>query len=136
MVKYPVKAEKGEVKAAGIGLPISTKRSIMVCKKINKLELEKAKNFLEDMISGKREIERKHFTKTCKEILKILESGEKNAKYSGMEYPLIKTICAEKGAKRLRMKRRRSFGSSIKNTNIKLILKEGKKKTKKEGAKK
>ena len=57
----------------------------------------------------------------------MLESAEKNAEYKGLENTVIRTICAEKGSKRLRMKRRRSFGSRLKNTNIKILLKEGKK---------
>jgi len=131
MTKYPVKTEKNEVKAAGIGLPISTKKSIIVCRKINRMKLEDAKRFLQNMIDGKEKIDRKPLTKTCKEILKILESAEKNAEYRGLENPVIKTICAEKGARRLRMRRKRSFGSLLKNTNIKIVLKEIKKEAKK-----
>ncbi|UCG95567.1 MAG: hypothetical protein JSV92_00775 [archaeon] len=125
MVKYPVKAGKEEVKAAGIGLPISSKKSVVVCRRINRMKLEKSKRFLQSMIEGKNDINGKRFTKTCKEILKILESAEKNAQYGGLENPVIKTISVEKGARRLRMRRRRSFGSALKNTNIKVILKEG-----------
>lgn len=122
MIKYPVKVNKDEVRAAGIGLPISSKKSIIICKKINKMDMEKSKRFLQNMIEGKESINGKHFTKTCARILEVLESAEKNAEFRGMENPAIKTICAEKGSKRLRAKRRRSFGSSIKNTNIKIVL--------------
>lgn len=128
MIKYPVKVEKEEVKASGIGLSISTKNSIIICRKINKMKLENAKRFLQDLIEEKRNINGKYLTKTCKEILSILESAEKNALYKGIENPVIRTVCAEKGAKRLRMKRRRSFGSKLKNTNIKIVLKEDKEK--------
>ena len=123
MIKYPVKIGKNEVKAAGIRLPISTKNSVIVCRKINKMKTEKAKKFLQEMIEGKRSINRKYYTKTCKEILKVLESAEKNAKNMGIEKTVIKTISVEKGERRLRMKRRRSFGSELKNTNIKIVLK-------------
>ena len=108
MIKYPVKIGKNEVKAAGIRLPISTKNSVIVCRKINKMKTEKAKKFLQEMIEGKRSINRKHYTKTCEEILKVLESAEKNAKNMGIEKTVIKTISVEKGERRLRMKRRRS----------------------------
>lgn len=127
MVKYPVEAGKDEVRAAGAGLSISTKSSILVCRKINRMETKKAKRFLQDMIDEKRSMNGKYFTKTCREILTVLESAEKNAEYKGLENTVIRTICAEKGSKRLRMKRRRSFGSRLKNTNIKILLKEGKK---------
>jgi len=132
MIKYPVKTEKNEVKTAGIGLPISTKNSVIICKRINKMELAKSKIFLERLIEKKDKINGKHYTKTCRGILGILESAEKNAEFRGLNNPVIKTICAEKGAKRLRMKRRRSFGSSLKNTNIKIVLKEGVKRPGKE----
>ena len=127
MANYPVKVGEKEVAASGSDLPISTKNSTLVCKKINKMKLEKAKKLLQDMINEKRSLAGKHYTKTATEILKILENGEKNAKYRGIENPVIKTISAERGAKRLRRKRRRSFGSELKNTHIKLVLKEGKK---------
>ena len=132
MIKYPVKVGEREAKAAGIGLPISTKNSIIICRKINKMKTEKAKKFLQDMIEGKRNINRKHYTKTCTEILKVIESAENNAKNMGIERTAIKTISVEKGARRLRMKRRRSFGSELKNTNIKIILKEIKERKKNE----
>ena len=127
MAGYPVKVGEKEVTVAGIDLPISTKNSIVVCRKINKMELEKAKKFLKLLIDRKIDIDGKHYTKTAKEILKILESGEKNAEYRGLKNPVIKTISAERGPTKLRRRRRRSFGSKMKSTHIKLVLREGKK---------
>ncbi len=127
MVGYPVEAKENEVKAAGIGLPLSTKKSAIVCRKLNKMKLDKAKKFLQDLIDKKADIDKKHYTKTAKEILNILESAEKNAQYKGLENLIIKTITAETGPNRIRMKRRRSFGSRLKNTHIKIVLKEAKK---------
>lgn len=126
MIKYPVEAEKDEVRTAGIGLPISAKSSILICRKINRMETAKAKEFLQDVIDKKRCINRKYPIKACQEILRILESAEKNAENKGLENTVIRTICAEKGSNRMRMKRRRSFGSRLKNTNIKVIVKGGK----------
>src|SRR4030042_1729276 len=121
MIKYPVKVEKDEVRTAGIGLPISAKSSILICRKINRMETAKAKKFLQEVIEKKRCINKKYPIKACNEILKILESAEKNAENKGLENTVIRTICAEKGSNRMRMKRRRSFGSRLKNTNIKVI---------------
>ena len=73
MVGYPVEAKENEVKAAGIGLPLSTKKSAIVCRKLNKMKLDKAKKFLQDLIDKKADIDKKHYTKTAKEILNILE---------------------------------------------------------------
>ena len=128
MVKYPVEVGKEEAKAAGIGLPISTKNTVLICRKINKMELSKAKRFLREMVERRRSIKGRYYDKTCSGIIEILESAEKNAEYKGIENPIIKTISVEKGPIRRRMKRRRSFGSFLKNTNIKIILKKGKKK--------
>jgi len=127
MVKYPVKIGEKEVSASGVDLPISTKNSVIICKKINGMKLDKAKKFLQRLIDEKEDINGKHFTKTSVEILKVLENGESNAKYKGLENLVIKTISAETGAKRRRSKRRRSFGSRLKDTHIKLVLKEVKK---------
>ncbi len=131
MIKYPVKTEKEDVKAAGIGLTISTKKSIIICRNLNGMKLERAMSFLQEVINGKNNINGKHYTKTCMDIVKVLESAGKNAEFKGLETPVIKTICAEKGSRRIRMKRRRSFGRFFKNTNIKVVLKEGKKGVKK-----
>lgn len=128
MVGYPGKVGEREVSAAGTDLPISTKKSAIVCKKINKMELGKAKSFLKKLLEKEKDINGKHYTKTAKEILRVLENGENNAKYRGLENPVIRTISAEQGPKRLRRKRKRSFGSELKNTHIKLVLREGKKK--------
>jgi len=127
MIGYPVEIKENEVKASGIGLQISTKNSVIVCKKLNKMKLDKAKIFLQNLIDKKANINKKHYTKTAKEILKIIESAEKNAQDKGLENLMIKTITAETGPNRIRTKRRRSFGSRLKNTHIKLVLKEVKK---------
>ena len=126
MVKYPVKVGEKEVSAASLNLEISTKNSVVVCRRLKGMKLEKAKNFLQRLIENKEDINRKHYTKTAKEILKVLEDGEKNAEYRGLENPVIKTLSVEKGPTRLRSKRQRSFGIKIKSTHIKLVLKEGK----------
>ncbi|MCD6367934.1 MAG: hypothetical protein J7L45_02500 [Candidatus Aenigmarchaeota archaeon] len=126
MAGYPVEVGEKEVTVAGIDLPISTKNSVIVCRKINKMTLEKAKRFLVDLIEKKTDINGKHYTKTAKEILKILESGEKNAEYRGIENPVIKTISAERGPTK-RRRRRTRFGNKMKSTHIKLVLREGKK---------
>ena len=126
MAGYPVEVGDKEVSVAGIDLPISTKNSIVICRKINKMTLEKAKRFLNDLIEKKIDINGKYYTKTAKEILKILESGEKNAEYRGIENPIIKTISAERGPNR-RRRRRVGFGNKMKSTHIKLVLRGGKK---------
>jgi ribosomal protein L22 len=124
MVGYPVKIGEKEVIASGLNLPISTKNSTIVCKKINKMDLEKAKKFLEDLIKEKRNINGKHFTKTSEHILEILLSAENNIEYKGLDKKnfKIKTISAERGPTRMRRRRKRAFGAKLKNTHIKVVL--------------
>lgn len=126
MVNFPVKTQEKDVKAAGLNLNISTKKSIKVCKKLNKMKLRKAENFLKDMMKRKRNLNGKHYTKTCKQILEVLNNAKNNAKYKGIneEKLRIKTISAEKGSTRRRL-RRSGFGNRMKNTNIKIVLERG-----------
>lgn len=126
MVNFPIEVEEEDVKAAGTNLPISTKESVRLCKKLNKMKLLKAERLLRDMIDGKRSLGGKHYTKTCENILEILESAKNNANYKGIneERLRIKMITAEKGPNRRRL-RRTGFGNKMKNTHIKVVLERG-----------
>ena len=124
---YTFKPEKAYARAYGRNIPISTKDAILICKKIRKKSFFKSKKLLEDLKMKKISLGGKYYTKAVTNILKLLESAEKNAQYKGLENLIIKTITAETGPNRIRMKRRRSFGSRLKNTHIKIVLKEAKK---------
>ena len=93
-----------EAIAKGKNLRISLKNSILLCKKIKGLKLSKAKKFLEDLINQKISIQGKYYTKTAKEILKILKEAEANAKYKNLDIEklFIKIAKADKGEKIIR----------------------------------
>ena len=88
-------------KAIGKSLPISTKQSVEICNVIRKKNLQKAKEFLNEVIAEKRPIPYKRYDrsmghkkgplsvgrypiKACKNILAILDSVEANAQFKGM----------------------------------------------------
>lgn len=120
MAGYPI---EGKVKAAGLDLPISPKTSRIICRRISGLPVGRAERFLQGLVDGTEDINGKHFTKTADFILQVLRSAKNNAETKGIEGDLrILVAVAEKGARRYRAKRRRSFGVEMKNTHIKVIL--------------
>lgn len=120
MVGYPI---EGSIKAAGIGLPISYKSSKIVCRKIAGLKFDKAQKFLNGLANENGSINGKHFTKSAQYILEVLESAKNNADVKGIDGELrVKLAVADKGPRRMRGKRRRDFGTEMKNTHVKIIL--------------
>ena len=121
-------------------LGISTKHSVEVCSFIRNKNTEKAKDLLKQVIAMKIAVPYKRYLhdlphkpgkiasarypiKTCQEILKIIESGEANARNKGLSSSLIiDHISAHKGPKQLHHGRK--LRRKMKNTHIKLILKE------------
>ncbi|MBI5355879.1 MAG: hypothetical protein HZB68_05480 [Candidatus Aenigmarchaeota archaeon] len=120
MIGYPV---EGNIKAAGIGLPISYKSSKIVCRKIAGMKFDKAQRFLNGLANENESINGKHFTKSAKYILEVLESAKNNADVKGIDGELrVRLAVADKGPRRMRGKRRRDFGTEMKNTHVKIIL--------------
>lgn len=121
-----------ESKASSTNLRISVKHSIGVSKIVKGLETEKAKEILKKVmdkklavpyrrgISGKRGGKAGFPVKAAKEILKVIESAENNAKFFGMEKTRIKTIVVNKGRKILTPKRKP--GRALKNAEVVVIL--------------
>lgn len=140
--KYSTKIEENEAKAVGIALPISKKFSIEVCDQIRGKQIEKAKQFLEQVIALKRPVPLKRFNrdqthkrgmaagrfpvKCCKEILKLLKSAEANAQFKGLSSAsiVIKYISAQHGPKVMRVGRKRRI--QAKRTHVEIILAEQK----------
>ena len=114
-------------KGMGVGLNMSFKHSVTVCDRIRNMELSKAINLLELVISKERPIPFKRFRtgvghrrgdgketiakypqKAASEILKVLRNVEANADYKGLDTEKLKLthIEAHKGARRRRIKPR------------------------------
>lgn len=149
---------KNTATGKGLNLPISTKYSIEIAREIMKKPTEKAKKILQDCIDKKIPIAVKRFTegaghkrgdiaagkypvKASKEILKILNQVEANARDKGLDSKqlIISEIKADKASNTPRYGRRR--GIRARRTHIKITLKEYKikkdtKESKKEEGKK
>ena len=113
------------VSAELIGARISLKHSIILCKKLKGMKLNKAKRFLQNLIDKKESIDGKYYTKASRILLKLLESGEANAtqKNLNVEKLYIQLAKADKGRKFIRPKSRFKFrGREAKVTNLKIVL--------------
>ncbi len=125
--------------AKGVGLPISTKQSVEVCRFIRGRNVEWAKKTLSSVVKQKLAVPYKRYndnvghrhgmmsgrypTKTCRHILALLNSAEKNALFKGLAVSnLIIHISASKGAKVHRYGRKP--GKSAKRTNVYVELAE------------
>lgn len=102
-------------RARGVDLPISRKKSMELCRELRGMELQKAKDYLEDVIAMKRAVPIRRYTrgaghkkgigpgkypvKVAKYILKVLENAESNAEYIGLDTDTlyIKSIAAHPG---------------------------------------
>lgn len=127
-LKYSLalKDESKIAKAIGRDLNISFKDAVVICEKIRGMQVEKAKNLLEDVIKLKRAIPYRRFNKgighrkglrrkekiakypkkASGEILKILKNLETNSEYKGLNSENLKIIHmqAQKGVVRKRRK--------------------------------
>ena len=103
---------------------VSTKAATTICRVLNRQNFVKAKKFLEDVAREKKSIEGKYYTKTAKEILKILNSAESNAKSKNVDLNNMELIlAANRGPTLLRGRRKRDFGYRLKMTHIQVYLK-------------
>ena len=131
---YSRKVTGNIAKACTHNARISVKNAKHVCRAVRGLYLKKAKEFLEDLIKGKRDINGKYYTKSAKEVLKIILSAEKNAEFKNMdlENVYIAHIAALKGTTIYRRRHKRSLGMRMKTAHLEVILKERERKSKKE----
>lgn len=136
------------VKASGRELRISPKHAREVCKTIRGMRLDKAKQYLEQVIAKKQPVPFRRFTKklghrhgmqkamvgkypvkAAAKILKVLESAEGNAEFKGLDIERLRIIHTS-SYPGIKFKRAipRAFGrSSPKNktlTHIEVVLEE------------
>lgn len=132
----------------GRELPISFKHSVEICREIKGMQVEIAKNYLNDVILLKKSVPFKRFNrkvahrsnmvgwdagrypkKASLAILRLLNNLEKNAEYKGLELDnlVIKHASASKGRVMKSYFPRAMGRSTIKRritTNIELLAKE------------
>jgi large subunit ribosomal protein L22 len=115
--------EKKSARCLGRGLAISPSSTAIVCKALTGKRLDKGKTLLEDLLSQKRSLSGKYYTKTTAEILGILKSAEANAEAKGLDPEKLHihasahhgfTFYRPRGWKRRREKR--------KSTNLQVVL--------------
>jgi ribosomal protein L22 len=121
-MKYAIKS-KGKVCASGT-FSISLKNAVKVCKLINRKKFLDAKKDLEDLLNKKISLNGKYFTKTTKEILKLLYQLEANMRNKKLDPDsLFLFISAHKGPTLHRARRKwRKFGSRLKMCHIQAVL--------------
>ena len=103
------------------------KHSMVLFKEIKGKRLDKAKKLLEDLVEGKRSLERKYYTRTSKIILSILKSAEANAKQKNfnLEKLFVKkaTVNQSRPFRRPRSKHRLR-GQVLKSAHVLIELEE------------
>ncbi|MBI5061708.1 MAG: hypothetical protein HZB67_05345 [Candidatus Aenigmarchaeota archaeon] len=120
---YTIEPKERHAKAFGSNLRISSKSAVKICSVIRGKKLSIAKRLLEDLSSGKRNLDGKYYTKTVSEILRILKSCEKNAEFKNMEKGKIFVHASAHHGTIFRRRRRKSgFGSRMKSTNLEVML--------------
>lgn len=116
------KPEKS-VKVFGRGLRISNKNSVLVCKKISGMNLEKGKVFLERLVSKKESMDGKYYTNAAKEISQLLMQAEHNADFKGLDTSrIIIFASAHKGFTFWRPRRFKLRRRKRKVTHIQIVL--------------
>ncbi len=109
------------------GARVSLKSTRVLLGEIKNKKTDKAKRLLNDLIDEKRSLDGKHYTKSAKKLLDIIESAEANAKNKTMntEKLFIKKAVANMSPKR-QLPKSRVFmrGRVAKGAHIEIVLEE------------
>lgn len=119
------KPKKNKASARIENARISFKDSKIICRKIKNWKLSKAKDFLQDLLDEKKNIDGKYHTKAAEKILELLTNVEANSFYNGLdnERLFIYSIKSDKGRTfyRPRSKNNRR-GERAKMTHLEVIV--------------
>ncbi len=126
MLKYALNLNpKKSAKAYGRGLSISTKDSIIICRKISGMNLKKGIRFLEGLSSETLSIDGKHYTSAAATILEVVRSAEKNAEFKGLDTEkLVIMASAHKAFAFFRPRRMKLRRQQRKSTHIQVVLRQ------------
>ncbi len=119
---YQPKSEKF-ARAYGRALRISTKSSVMVCRALNDMNLQKGKKLLNNLLIERESLDGKFYQNVSSELLDLLKSAESNAEFKGLDTEkLIIKASAHQGfafwrPRRFKMRRQRK-----KITNVQIVL--------------
>ena len=85
--------------------------------------IELPKRLLQDLAAERRSLGSKHYTKTAKEMLHLLQSCEKNADNLNLDKDrLFVHASAHKGTIMRRRRRKAKYGSRMKTTHLEIML--------------
>jgi len=120
---YTFEPNEKYAKAYGNNLRISAKKATLICRVIRGKKLKTAKRLLNDLSIETRALDGKHYTKTVRDILILLNSCEKNAENINLNTGnLFVHASASKGSAMRRRRRKSDFGSAMKSANIEIYL--------------
>ena len=120
-MKYTIPT-KGKVCASST-FSISSINATKVCKVLNRKKFSYAKSFLEKLVRQEATIKGRYYSKTSKDILKLLEQLENNARSRNVDTTSMKLfISAHRGPTRYRSRRRRKHGLQLKLAHIQAVL--------------
>jgi len=110
-INYAFTGDKKTAKALGRSLKISPKHAVEICNRIRGMNVENARNYLEDVIEMKKAVPFKRHNKkvghrrglggwptgrypvkAASHILDVLENAEANAEYKGLDTENLKII--------------------------------------------
>ena len=126
MIKYSLnpKASKS-AKVYARALRISRKSSVLICKHLSKMKLEKGKKFLHNLIEEKENLKGKYYTNVAKELSGLLASAEANAEAKGLDLNKLQIFAsAHKGFTFWRPRNWKQRRTKRKITNIQIVLEE------------
>jgi large subunit ribosomal protein L22 len=124
MPKYALNLDqKKSAKAYGRSLNISTKSSVLMCRKVSGMNVQKAKQLLEGMTEGKRDVDGKYYSNVSSEMLRLLKAAEANAEFKGLDTSrLVVFASAHKGFTFFRPRRTKLKRTQRKITNLQIVL--------------
>ena len=115
--------KKKSARVYGRGIRISPKSSVIVCRAVKGMRLDKGKALLQDLLDQKRSLSGKYYTNTTMQILNLIKSAENNAESHGLDTENLHIhVTAHRGFTFYRprgWKRRREQG---KVTNLQVVL--------------
>ena len=120
---YTFVPEKKHAKVYSRNSKISTKTAAKLCRVIKNKPLSRAKRLLNDLVERKRALRGKYYTKTANELLMLINSCERNAEFLDLDTQrLFVHASAHTGTTIRRRRRRGSFGSKMKTSNVEVML--------------
>ena len=120
---YTFIPKQKHAKAYTTNQKISTKSAEKICNVIKKKPLKRVKSLLIDLSTERRNLKGKYYSNSVSKILDLLESCEKNAEFLGLDNEkLFVHASATAGSIIRRRRRKSSYGSRMKSTNVEIML--------------